>query len=459
MLLLIWAGCRFHGTDTPDDSTPTPDDTGDSATGPRTLHVAWGDLHAHSNLSHDGCEDPDTECAADEALPAELTFSRAEAYGLQFTAMTDHAEIATYERPDDAVSIDVWETTQDLIRAADEGPVFGIAGYEWTGNCSDDDSYVPSHRTVLLENTEVCDEWRIPSCHQVPADGSAGVIYGLEYYGYSLLDPARLPSDLDTRLREVPTSCGETRWIAFFHHPAQGRPAPLDWSTELTVIPGDTVVEIASEHGSSECDTRVATEGCDWRFNEDDYQDAGSIQYMLQQKDGDGALLHPLGFVGGTDNHMAEPGRLSGDLGYVRNIQDRDPDPAWHNQFSLGTVTGILSWDETIDRGDVFDALAARHTVVGSLPFTGLQIYGTGTDGNVYLPGDDVPTTAQPLVVTVTLDDPNVTEWEAELVDPLGQVSDPTYVEIPANDARYLRLRVWVDKEEHRVFASPWFGQ
>ena len=257
----------------------------------------------------------------------------------------------------------------------------------------------------------------------------------------------------------VDSACGDTRWIAFFHHPAQGRPAPIDWSTELTVIPGDTVVEIASEHGSSECDTRVATEGCDWRFNEDDYQDNGSIQYMLQQKTGTGELLHPLGFVGGTDNHMDEPGRLTGDLGMVRNTQDRDPDPAWHEQFTLGTITGILSWDEAIDRADVFDALEARHTVVGSLPFVGLQIYGTGTDGVVYLPGDDVPEAVQPLTLTVLLDDPSVTDWDAELVTPLGAVEDPTYAYIPANDARYLRLRVWVGKDEHRVFASPWFGK
>ena len=117
-MLLLLAACRFTDKGTPDDTHTTADDTGTPpVTG--TLHVAWGDLHAHTNFSHDGCEDPDTDCRADEDEPAELTFSRAEAYGLQFTSITDHAEVTTYERPDDAVSLDIWTATQDLVNAAD----------------------------------------------------------------------------------------------------------------------------------------------------------------------------------------------------------------------------------------------------------------------------------------------------------------------------------------------------
>ena len=41
---------------------------GDSAEA-RAETVYWGDLHAHSGLSQDGCEDPDALCLPDETLP------------------------------------------------------------------------------------------------------------------------------------------------------------------------------------------------------------------------------------------------------------------------------------------------------------------------------------------------------------------------------------------------------
>lgn len=457
MFLFSLAGClRFYS---PED---TGADTSPPAPPPDPL-VVWGDLHNHSNLSHDGCENPDARCRPDAAAPAEATFDNAKANGLGFVALTDHAEFGSWSMADATETVDVWDKMSELVAAAESGPTFGVLGYEWTSVCTDGvgDDYQSTHRTVILEAASTCRSWRIPSCH--PTEG--GIVLGLERYGYSTLDPAIYPDDLLARLRQVPIddpAC-DTRWAAWFHHTAQDRPAWVDWDTDLSWVDGDTVVEIASEHGSSECDTRVATEGCDWRFSAEHHIDDGSIQYMLQ-------MGHKLGFVGGTDNHMAEPGRHSQGGGYVRDLEDADSTAPWHTQFSSGTITGAVTYDPLFDRADLFDAIAARHTVVASWPATGLVIYATGADGVRYLPGDDVPHAAMPLELTASLDDPTVTEWYAEVVDEQGQTDLSRTIDIPADGARYVRIRAWIpedtvagdtgssDREEHRVFASPFFA-
>lgn len=460
-LLLLAACVRFRlpadDTDLPDTAVDTdsgsdssPDTDTDTSRPPLDApRIVWGDLHNHSNLSHDGCEKPEDHCLPDFDLPGEETFARAASRGLGFTAMTDHAEFTAYLRPDDGIEIDIWTRMQELVQAADGGEAFGIMGYEWTSSCTGiEGDYQATHRTVLIEETAGCAEWRIPSCH-----GNGPTSMGLESYVASSLEPAVYPSDLLTRLREVPTleGCEDSRSIAFFHHTAQDRPAWVDWAMAESWVEGDSVVEIASEHGSSECDTRVATEGCDWRFSSEHHVDDGSIQYMLQ-------MGHRLGFVGGTDNHMAEPGRVNSGPGKVRNLSDPTGDPPYQTQFSSGTLTGALTDEAEFDRGDLFDALAARHTVVASWPAGNLVILAIGADGVRYLPGDDVPPEAMPLALTVSLDDATIDEWYAEIVDPYGQVTEVGDLTIPAGDARYVRIRAWSGEAEHRVFASPFFA-
>ena len=71
----------------------------------------WGDLHAHSNLSMDGCEDVDQNCSERGSTPAEDFFDQARSHALDFAALTDHAEYVTY-RPDGAGTepmYHVWE--------------------------------------------------------------------------------------------------------------------------------------------------------------------------------------------------------------------------------------------------------------------------------------------------------------------------------------------------------------
>jgi hypothetical protein len=450
LVLLPLAAClRFQSP-----AVDPVDDTGADPRPPVLVDptIVWGDLHNHTNLSHDGCEAPDNRCLPDAELPAEEAFPRAIAYGLGFAALTDHAEFTRYLRPDDGIDLDIWSRMQELVRAAEGTSAFGILGYEWTSTCDAEpgEIYQATHRTVLIEDVEGCAEWRIPSCH-----GTGVVSYGTERYQYSELEPAVQPSALRARLQAVPDldGCGPSRAIGFFHHVAQDRPAWVDWASAESWVEGDRVVEIASEHGSSECDTRVATEGCDWRYSTDHHVDDGSIQYMLQ-------MGHRLGFVGGTDNHMDEPGRVAGGPGQVRDLQanPKSPQP-WHDQYSNGTVTGAIVTGSRFDREELFDILEARHTVVASWAAEKLVIYASGADGERYLPGDDIPADAMPLELTVALEDPRVTQWTLDVVDAFGQVTAETTLTIPAGEPRYVRIRAMQGETEHRVFASPFFAE
>lgn len=434
--ILALAGCRWEkdlpGTDTAPPAWEGP---------PR---VAWGDVHNHTNLSHDGCENPAADCAPTDWLPAEQVFARAEANGLAFTAITDHAEVSGYAREADGVDLDIWERTKELIAAAGDDPVIGIPGYEWTGYCRFEGGEIQKiHRTVLLEDPSPCAQWRVPSCH-----GEGVLVEGSERYTYSGIDIAVSPSDLDAALGAAGDAegCAPSRWSAFFHHPAQTIPAPVDWADPIATVPGDTVVEIASQHGSSEC-WDLAAEGCDWHTDIERHLPTGSIQYALQ-------LGHRLGFVGGTDNHEANPGALDA-AGPVRNLTDGTSALA---QYSSGAITGILFEADTLTRARLFDSLGARHTVASSYVFVGLTVMADGADGSHWLPGDLLPAAAGPFTLTVALDDPRVSEWTAELVDPWGATTPIEALTLAEGEVRYVRIRAWIGEIEHRVWASPFFG-
>ncbi len=440
-------GCRWTGVDT---DSGCPPDTG-TLQEPVIPQVIWGDLHNHTNLSHDGCEDPDNGCLPDGTLPGEGAFPRALASGLGFAALTDHAEFVAYERPSTGAAVNVWEHTADLVREADGTGVVGVMGYEWTSSCTgQDETYSPMHRTVLIEDVDACPGWRIPSCHS-----SGRVQYGAEIYSYSALAPAIRPSDLLERLESVGTSegCEASRSIAFFHHTAQVRPAAVDWADPESFVDGDALVEIASEHGSSECDLSVApAAACAFRQSTDYHTSTGSVQYALQ-------MGHKLGFVGGTDNHQDEPGKVGDGPGHVRDLVEPTREDPWHLQYTEGTLTGALVTEDGFDRAMLFDILSARHTVVATWAAVDLIVYADGADGVRYLPGDNIPLAAMPLALTVLLGDPQVTRWEAEVVDAFGASTADMSLTIPVGEARYVRVQAWIGEDEHRIWASPFFAE
>ena len=60
-------------------------------------NIAWGDFHNHTNLSWDGCEDPDDFCTPRGETPGLDVFMQAEEAGLDFAALTDHGEWSRWE--------------------------------------------------------------------------------------------------------------------------------------------------------------------------------------------------------------------------------------------------------------------------------------------------------------------------------------------------------------------------
>ncbi|RME20352.1 MAG: DUF3604 domain-containing protein, partial [Deltaproteobacteria bacterium] len=133
----------------------------------------WGDLHAHTDLSHDGCSDPDDGCVAGGATPAAGVFDAAVEDGLDFAAITDHAEWMTWQSVDGLYTVDIWERAQELVAEAEaEAEATGsgfvpLLGYEWTNGSSrplpaDEGGYWPGgHRNVVFEDTSVCADARI----------------------------------------------------------------------------------------------------------------------------------------------------------------------------------------------------------------------------------------------------------------------------------------------------------
>lgn len=404
------------------------------------LPIAWGDLHVHTNLSQDGCEDVDNDCLPAGRRPGMDVFDVAEEEGLAFVALTDHAEVERYTR--NGRTVDAWEATQDLLDDNDGGDVTGILGYEWSS---------PSgHRSVLLEDPWACDGYRVPA----RAVTTGKDFLGLETYEIDTTGGTTDAEELMALLADVENQdpCESTRYVVYYHHPALTKPASIDWSEEGVVIGTDTVVEIASEHGSSECYDLTA-EGCDYHVQSTVYDPAGSVQAALQ-------LGLRLGFVGGTDNHEGRPGTMDDGPGYIGAYRDLDGDGIDESarlQNSPGSVTGILGFPSAVRR-DVFDAITLRHTIASTWIFSDLRIYAVDRDGRAWLPGDVIPAASGPLDLVIELDDPTVESWSAVLVDPWNVLSPyDVPMELIAGDIQYLRITAYVDGEEQRIWASPFF--
>jgi hypothetical protein len=82
--------------------------------------LVWGDLHSHSNLSHDGCEDPDADCLPRGATPALDAFDQAAAAGLDFASITEHAEWEAWIDHDTDQEVGIWSEAQRLVDAHNE---------------------------------------------------------------------------------------------------------------------------------------------------------------------------------------------------------------------------------------------------------------------------------------------------------------------------------------------------
>jgi len=441
--------------------------------------LKWGDLHAHSNLSMDGCEDVDAGCAPRGELPAEDFFDKAVEAGLDFAAITDHGEWDLIKFSDQP-TLDIWEETQARVAEAQELEADGfipLLGYEWTNavdggellqegeNPADyPEVFVAGHRSVLFQQATACKRYRIAS--QTRMDVFIKSQSHIEYHKGEEHYEATSLEELHAELEQASLECGETELLSWYHHPVYLSPNPVSWGIEsnLELSHQERLVEILSEHGSSEC-RDFSQEGCSFLANTDSEGNAyigwGSVQAAL-------SLGYRLGFVGGTDGHDGRPGSLDDGPSHVcqRKAPDdgsEDPDPK--QLFCPGALTGLFV-SGSFDRSSLFEALQARHTLASTWRAERVVMAAISAEDLLYLPGDLVPVEGFPLQLTVIVEPGDGTDLEwIEVVDPddgavlASCAESPLQVELedPGGPALYVRVRSWEGEREHRLWLSPLF--
>lgn len=428
--------------------------------------VLWGDPHVHSDLSLDGCEDHASGCQGPDSEPGADVFVNAAANGLDWTVLADHAEMTTYWGSPEAEPIDVWTRQQELAVEADGGVVIPFIGYEWTYARSsvDSDGYREGgHRTVILEEPEACPEWRIGATPN-PSDQEKG--WGTTVVSVANEISATSPELMRTAMEDAAETCGEMRALFIAHHPALSRPQPIDWraANNEPDVRFEPLIEMVSEHGTSEC-FDITDPHCDFRlFDEDGYYQWGSFQAAI-------SLGHKLGVMGGTDTHDARPASF-GDGPSATSITLSDGRLAWQNY--PGAMTGTMA-ATPFDRYAVIDAMFARATMASTRAFIEPRAFVETTDGRLLLPGAEVESD-EPVAVTVSLTgsyDPNL--YVRVGIDLLNEAGDTVAeIEATANDddailrttisgddctACYVRVRLYEDDDDEgeRIWLSPWF--
>ena len=433
-----------------DTDTDADTDTDSDTEPPGPAEVYWGDLHAHSGLSGDGCEDPTRQCAPRNPLPGQDFFLNAADVGLDFAAITDHAEYDGWTSLESGATLDIWSETLALVDAALPGPTIPLVGYEWTASSNDKGERTGAHRTVVLEDPAPCTAWRVPGA--VVSDHKAD--FGHEVFTPGVGAPVRGAKALSAALAAAPTEpgCADTRWIAFLHHTALEPPVAVDWADTDLLLADEVLIEISSEHGSSECaDTKAP--GCDYDMNAEHFVADGSVQNGL-------AAGVRFGFTGGTDSHDGRPGSVQDGPSHSATFYAADGDGVVDDprqQYADGTLTAVLLPEGSpLDRGSLFDALEARHTLVSTHRFTTLSLTVTGADGSRWLPGDVIPEAAGPLDVVIDADG---LALDGVIIDAYGATETFTgTVEVGPAEARYLRFDVVVDGATERIWLSPFFG-
>ena len=193
-----------------------------------------------------------------------------------------------------------------------------------------------------------------------------------------------------------------------------------DWWAAENEPTREQVVEIYSEHGSSEC-LDLEAEGCDWRVNERaGYVEAGAVQAALGRG-------YALGFVAGSDSHDAIPSTLEDGPGPVGHWEDSDSDgeaDSVRYHFTSGGLTGVwLQGDLTEE--SLMTAIRSRQTLASSGIRPELKVNAKGRQGERFLMGQDVPASSLPLTITAWS---AVPDWEGtiifERIGPGGVIED-----------------------------------
>lgn len=433
----------------------------------------WGDLNAKSNLSPDGCELPEDGCDHAGAYAAQDFFQNARDAGLDFVAITEQAEWGRYY-PDgiDGSWVDVWDEQRRLALQADGEGLVAFVGYEWTNNRDQPTEaeaeayfgqpYEGGHKTVLFQEIEVEPEFR------VGASSSVGVVTkgGFSAYTAGENPQSDQVSGLYELLEDAVASQGPRPVLSFFHHPTAQWPQGVDFANPVSApdIRYERLVEVFSEHGSSECID--PTEGdCNFRINDDGqrYLPRGSVQQALVEG-------FRVGFVAGTDSKDARPGSLEDGPSYQGNPGAPAGTPP-SQQFTAGGLTGV--WvDGDLDRLGLFQGLFERATVATTGPRVTARVLAIDALGRPWLPGQVLPTDVGPLRVLARVGAEGYGTERIALVQADGTVLAnvtggvlDSSVELSPASAWYLRavLRdgaaTTEAKAEHRVWISPFFTE
>jgi len=314
-------------------------------------NVYWGDLHTHSLYSFDApvwCRGP--------ALPEDsCRFARdPEGGNLDFLSLTDHAEIppARFLPSED---VDLWQSLLRISREFNnEDPAVGkpliiFPGWEYTNThmlrpwIGTDAGY--GHKCVIFKDLVNVPPTRLTT--SFPGSGSEAVARDAAALGEGLAD-FRPPS---------PGSEGSALTIP--HTPSMNGKLPSgDHRTDWNYMDEDFVrnVEICSKHGNAEgpppIEITCGPEESLIDYIPDRNDETITLRRLLYQRwvrDGNG--LFRISFVGGTDNHMGQPG----------NDVVRQCDPTGGVLPFRGTLTGIAA--PTLTRDALWSGLWHRHTL------------------------------------------------------------------------------------------------
>lgn len=439
--------------------------------------LIWGDPHAHSNLSHDGCEE-DVTCEDRGAIPGEDFFGNAVGAGLDFAAITEHAEWQHLVKNGDQ-SFVVWDEilarVEDALVYEDDGFV-PLLGYEWTnyvnpfevleeGELAVDhpEAFNRGHKTVLFHATDVCERFRVGA--ETMVDVIVKMDSGLVYSQDEDRPLATTFDQLEDQLAEAGDECGEEEYVTFYHHPAMKFPSPVNWSLAVNEPnpQGEMLVGIAGEHGSSEC-LDPGQEGCDFWITDDpinEYLWWGSVQHAL-------SLGYRLGFIGDTDSHDGKPGTLD-EPSTIAVPVDTDGDgipDGIDRQMTPGALTGVWVDPEADPRDALWDGLRTRRTLATTGPRCPIAAVALESDGTPHLPGSVIPVKRFPLALTVVID--SCDDYEVEVIEVVDPADGAVIAEaegtlltadlpLPDSPALYVRIRAWQDDTEHRVWLSPFF--
>ena len=277
--------------------------TASSVFGQQYFQLYWGDIHSHSSYSFDA--DP-------EALtPAQsLEYARYTA-GLDFVALTDHAEGLVKSKWDDIVN--------QCDEANDEGYFVAFAGFEWTYSAGGDGT---GHKCVVFKDSNV-----------IPYPVSTGGNYAVTH-----------PVDLWDRLSGF-------EYITIPHHTARGQAGEdhlmyTDWN--YVNAEQQPIVEIYSAHGNSEA---VGVEEQVFPFVEE-----SSVESALMRWLDTGDPGYKLGIVGSTDNHQGKPG----------SVEELPENLTGDGHGYTGGLIAVYATSKT--RAEIFNAFLEKRTYATSGP-------------------------------------------------------------------------------------------